>query len=250
MTSKILLVDSSSNFRLIVKNKFNAYDCDFIEADNGRKGLAFAINKKPDLVILDVNLPLMTGDEMLRNLKSKKEFRNIPVIMITAESEQSKVLEFAKLGLQGYFVKPLRGDELIKKVEDLLDLQPRKSFTPTRNISDTYFTVKGDILFFKIPENVTKRLREDLEDHLHPKIVEVTNTGILKFILDLSKVKLLNIHLIKLTITTINKCRQSNRRFRIVADQNLGNELNQFEEISNISFDHSIEAAMAALGSA
>ncbi len=249
MTPKILIADSSNNFRLVLKNRFNAYDCEFIEADNGKTGLALAVSKRPDLIILDVDMPVMTGGEMLRKLKSREEFKDIPVIIVSAESEQSKVLEYAKLGVQGYFVKPLRGDELMKRVKKLLSLPPRKAYEPTSDAFDAYFSVEGDILFLKIPDNVTKRFTEELEGNLHSKLIEVTNTGILKFVLDLSQVSLINIHLIKLTVATIKKCQKSHRRFRVVADPNLGKELSAFSELANISFAPSIKEAMTALGS-
>ena len=248
MTHKILMADHSSSFRSIIKNSLETYDCEFFEADNGKNGLSLTVSKRPDLVILDVNMPIMDGDEMLHTLKSRPDLKDIPVIMVTTESEQSKVIEYAKLGIKGYFVKPLKADELIKKVEEIIELQPKKEAPPVKDNSGKYFFLKGDVLLMKIPAKVTKRLSEELEKYLQVKIKEMANAGMLKFILDLRDVTLVNIHLLKITIATVNRCNAARRRFRIVGDAYIDEKFKDINEMSDVEVDVSIEDAMNALG--
>ncbi len=250
MTHKILMADHSSSFRSIIKENLNDYDCDFFEADNGKAGLSLTVSKRPDLIILDVNMPIMDGEEMLHMLKSRPDLKDIPVIMVTTESEQSKVIEFAKLGIKGYFVKPLKAEELINKAKEIIELQPKKEAPPVKDNSGKYFSLKGDILLMKIPAKVTKRLEEELEKYLQIKIKEMANAGMLKFILDLRDVTLVDIYLLKITIATVNRCKAARRRFRIVGDAIIDEKFHDINEMSGVDVDLSIEDAMNALGSA
>jgi response regulator RpfG family c-di-GMP phosphodiesterase len=263
MLPDILLIDESHAFRSMLKNVFRSYHCEVIEADNGRKGLVLAAERKPDLIILDADMPVMNGVEVLRKLKGSQLLKNIPVMVVTSKAEQSKVIEFAKLGISGYFVKPLKEEDLIDRVRNFLALQPSepepskeqltdRAVDPTSTveaeIAAKCFVSQNDMQFIDVPGRITKRLREKIEAHLHPKLIEMTNSGMRKLILNLSQVSIINIDLIKLTVATAKKCRQSNCLFRVVAAPDLGNELAQFSELSTITIDSSVEEAMTALG--
>ena len=102
MPTKILSVDDSRTIRLIVGKAFRPYDCQMCEATNGEEGLAAAAREKPDLIILDVTMPVMDGVTMLTKLKEDPDLKTIPVIMLTAESGRDNVLHIAKLGVRDY----------------------------------------------------------------------------------------------------------------------------------------------------
>ena len=98
MAYKILTVDDSKTIRMIVKKAFSPYNCELFEGENGVEGLAIANKEKPDLIILDITMPVMTGIEMLAKLKSEKDLKAIPVIMLTAESGKENVMKIVKMG--------------------------------------------------------------------------------------------------------------------------------------------------------
>ncbi len=125
MPTKILSVDDSKTIRLIVGKAFKAYDCQMCEAGNGEEGLAVAAKERPDLIILDVTMPVMDGVTMLTKLKEDPELKAIPVIMLTAESGRENVLQIAKLGVRDYLVKPFKEDQLIEKAGRIVSLQKR-----------------------------------------------------------------------------------------------------------------------------
>ena len=70
MRYKVLTVDDSKTVRIIVKKAFKPFDCEIFEAANGVEGLAVAAKENPDLILLDVTMPVMDGVEMLTKLKS------------------------------------------------------------------------------------------------------------------------------------------------------------------------------------
>jgi len=122
MQHKILTVDDSKTVRIIVKKAFKAYDCEIVEATNGVEGLA-AAKGQPNLILLDVTMPVMDGVEMLTKLKADPQTRGIPVIMLTAEGGRDNVLKIAKIGIRDYIVKPFKDDALIQKVSKVLELK-------------------------------------------------------------------------------------------------------------------------------
>ena len=125
MATKILSVDDSRTIRLIVGKAFRPYDCTVLEACNGEEGLATAAREKPDLIILDVTMPVMDGVTMLTKLKEDPALKAIPVIMLTAESGRENVLLIAKLGVRDYLVKPFKDDQLIEKAGRVIPLQKK-----------------------------------------------------------------------------------------------------------------------------
>ena len=122
---KILSVDDSKTIRLIVKRTFAPYDCMVLEASNGEEGLTVAAAEKPDLIVLDITMPIMDGITMLTKLKENPDLKSIPVIMLTAESGRENVAFIAKLGVRDYLVKPFQDAQLIEKVQRVISLQPK-----------------------------------------------------------------------------------------------------------------------------
>ena len=122
MPTKVLSVDDSRTIRMIVGKAFRPYDCQMVEACNGEEGLATAAREKPDLIILDVTMPVMDGVTMLTKLKEDETLKMIPVIMLTAESGRDNVLQIAKLGVRDYLVKPFKEDQLIEKAGKIVTL--------------------------------------------------------------------------------------------------------------------------------
>jgi two-component system cell cycle response regulator len=124
MRYKILTVDDSKTVRIIVKKAFKTFDCEILEAANGVEGLASASKENPDLILLDITMPVMDGVEMLTKLKSDPALKGIPVIMLTAEGGRDNVLKIAKIGVRDYIVKPFKEDVLVEKCGRIIDLKP------------------------------------------------------------------------------------------------------------------------------
>ncbi len=125
MVTRILTIDDSKTIRLLVARAFKPFDCQVIEAANGVEGLAVAAREKPDLIILDITMPVMDGYETLTRLKSNPELKNIPVIMLTAEAGRDNVLKIARLGVRDYLIKPFKEEQIIERAGRIVDLKTR-----------------------------------------------------------------------------------------------------------------------------
>ena len=124
MRYKVLTVDDSKTVRIIVRKAFKAFDCEILEAANGVEGLAVAAKENPDLILLDVTMPVMDGVETLTKLKADPALKAIPVVMLTAEGGRDNVLKIAKIGVRDYMVKPFKEEVLIEKCSRIIDLKP------------------------------------------------------------------------------------------------------------------------------
>lgn len=123
MKSKLLTVDDSKAVRMLVKKAFRECDVEIVEATNGVEGLSVAGKEGPDLILLDVTMPVMDGVEMLTRLKGDNKTKDIPVIMLTAEGGRDNVLKIAKLGIRDYIVKPFKEKVLLEKAGRIIDLK-------------------------------------------------------------------------------------------------------------------------------
>jgi two-component system chemotaxis response regulator CheY len=124
-TPKILFVDDSKAIRMLIAKVLRPYECTLLEASNGLQGLELAMVELPQLIILDVTMPEMTGLEALKRIRSFPPLARTPVIMLTAESKKDKVLEIINLGISAYIVKPFTEAQLLDKAGRVVALTPK-----------------------------------------------------------------------------------------------------------------------------
>jgi CheY-like chemotaxis protein/anti-anti-sigma regulatory factor len=247
MALKVLTVDDSKTIRLIVRKAFQPFNCEIVEAENGVEGLAAAAKVKPDLIILDITMPVMNGVEMLDRMKTDADLKNIPVIMLTAESGKDNVLNIVKKGVKDYMVKPFKGDDLIERVKKIVTLEPKTEEVIEEKRADKYFTQIDDIVVLTLPSKVTRPVTVEVETSLQTKIKDMTEAQLKKMILDMNGVSETNVSLIKLIITAMQQCQKASVAIRLVANPKQGEELKGFQETSQIAVVPSIDVARAAL---
>lgn len=93
------------------------------EAKNGEEALEILEDKSkfPDVILLDLNMPKMSGIEFLTIIKDSEEFRHIPIVILTTSDNQKDLLKCYKIGISGYVLKPLKYDDYVKKIEVVLN---------------------------------------------------------------------------------------------------------------------------------
>jgi len=113
---KILSIDDSKMIHRVIDKSFKPYECELFFAFNGEEGLAAAARELPNVIILDITMPIMDGFETLARLKADPTLKSIPVIMLTAEAGSENVLKIAKMGVRDYVVKPFTEEALLERV--------------------------------------------------------------------------------------------------------------------------------------
>lgn len=124
MIPKILAVDDSKTIRAIIEKMLSEYKCELIKAADGQEGLTLSKNKRPDLILLDIDMPRMNGLELLKHLRNDRELANTPVFMLTSKSSSKNVQIAVRLGVAAYIAKPFSRDKLIEKIQKVLPLEP------------------------------------------------------------------------------------------------------------------------------
>jgi len=118
--TRILLVDDEPDLVTTVEYRLRFANCDVITACNGQEGLEKATADKPDLILLDTNMPVMNGHEMLERLRADPDLKSIPVIMLTARCEPQDIAAASALGVSDYVTKPFDFTQLMDRIQTAL----------------------------------------------------------------------------------------------------------------------------------
>lgn len=122
---KVLAVDDSKGVRNLVNGVLFPFDCDVSEASNGYNALFMMEQSLPNLIILDINMPVMGGVEMLTMLKSKPKLQSIPVIMLASPTDHAVMDEIKQLGVNGILLKPFNKASLLEMIRSVLVLNEK-----------------------------------------------------------------------------------------------------------------------------
>jgi DNA-binding response OmpR family regulator len=117
---KILVVDDSKTALFMVTTILKKEPYQLLTATDGQQAVDVATAEHPDLVLMDVVMPRMTGFEACRELKRREETKSIPVILLTTRGEGENVEIGYESGCNDYVTKPVNGQELLAKVRDLV----------------------------------------------------------------------------------------------------------------------------------
>ena len=118
--AKILAVDDSASMRSMVAFTLRGAGHDVEEADNGQAAVDAARGQRFDLVLADVNMPVMDGISMVRELRAIDAYRGVPILMLTTESNPEKKMEGKAAGATGWLVKPFDPEQLLATVSRVL----------------------------------------------------------------------------------------------------------------------------------
>ncbi len=123
MALNILIVDDSPVMRAFIRKTVGLTGLDvgeYCEAQDGEHALKLLRERWMDLVLTDINMPNMNGEELVRQLESDELLRTIPVIVVSTDSSESRVQQMLALGAKGYVTKPFLPEALRDEVEKIL----------------------------------------------------------------------------------------------------------------------------------
>ncbi|HEX3032611.1 MAG TPA: response regulator transcription factor, partial [Bacillota bacterium] len=160
--TQVLVVDDESHIQELVKFNLEKEGYQVETASDGRRAVEKAAQLLPDLILLDVMLPEMSGLEVCRTLHSKDETRKIPIIMLTARSEEIDKILGLEMGADDYITKPFSPRELVARVKAMLR-RVKKENEPRKHPENR--KAYGDLLLD--PERVEAKVRGQKLDLTH-----------------------------------------------------------------------------------
>jgi two-component system, cell cycle response regulator DivK len=120
MRKRILMVEDTEDNRQIIRDLMESVGYELLEAEDGAAGVAMAVEHKPDLILMDIQLPIMDGYEACRRIKANPDLRHIPIIAVTSYALSGDETKTRDAGCDSYVAKPFSPRQLLAKINELL----------------------------------------------------------------------------------------------------------------------------------
>ena len=120
MSKRILIIEDQDDNRAIMRDFLIGAGFEIIEAVNGEDGVKLAQSERPDLILMDIQLPIMDGYEATRRIKEIVELKSIPIIAVTSYALSGDEVKTREAGCNGYVAKPFSPRQLLAKVREFL----------------------------------------------------------------------------------------------------------------------------------
>jgi DNA-binding response OmpR family regulator len=125
MRNKILLVEDSKTIQQMYRNKLTFEQFQVLTADNGMEAIKILSQEKPDIILLDLMMPVMDGYKVLQVVKTDPKLSNIPVLVFSAKGQPEEVEKALNLGAAGYIVKATtKPNEVVERIRKVLSQKP------------------------------------------------------------------------------------------------------------------------------
>ncbi len=119
--TNILVVEDDQDIRFLLSETVSDLGYDVLEAADGGTGLRRAIEEHPDVILLDVMMPVMDGFQVLAKLKEHAETHPMPVIMVSARGQEQDIMRAMRGGAWGFVIKPWNQDDLESKINNAVE---------------------------------------------------------------------------------------------------------------------------------
>ncbi len=120
MSKVIMTVDDSTSVRQMVSFTLQQAEFDVVEAEDGVDALNKLKSEKVDMVITDLNMPNMDGISLIKELRVLPEYKFVPIVLLTTESDGDKKKQGKEAGATGWIIKPFKPDQLINVIKKVL----------------------------------------------------------------------------------------------------------------------------------
>jgi len=120
MTKRILIIEDQEDNRAIMRDLLTVAGFELIEAVNGEEGVKLAQSERPDLILMDIQLPLIDGYEATRQIRAIGDLKSVPIIAVTSYALSGDEAKTREAGCNGYVAKPFSPRQLLAKVREFL----------------------------------------------------------------------------------------------------------------------------------
>ncbi|MFW5701470.1 MAG: PAS domain S-box protein [Bacteroidota bacterium] len=188
--AKILLVDDVSLNRNLVKGYLQGSRLTIIEAENGQEAISLAKQNQPELVLLDLKMPVMDGYAAMKILRQDNQTMSIPIVALTASTLRKNPEDFIEMGFDGYLIKPVSKKELIEQIAEFLPVKDENSKHELSYHKDMELTKSSETIEDYVERVSCEDLRnlyESLLREVKPLWQKARNTAIIDDIKEFSK---------------------------------------------------------------
>jgi signal transduction histidine kinase/ligand-binding sensor domain-containing protein/DNA-binding response OmpR family regulator len=171
----VLIVEDDEDVRIFIKDSLGNH-FHYLEAENGKEGLKIAMETIPDMIITDIMMPVMDGNEMTRIIKANQSTSHIPVILLTAKTGQENKIDGLQTGADEYLTKPFDKRELRVRIENLIKLRRKLQ----SKFKSEKFIVSDDIeanSYYGKETSFIQRLIKVIEEHLSEEEFSIEDFG-------------------------------------------------------------------------
>lgn len=120
MSKTVLVVDDSASMRGLISHTLTQAGFTVIEGSNGQEGLERLAGKRVEIIITDLNMPVMDGIQFITQLRAKREYKFTPVLMLTTESQDTKKQAAKVAGATGWITKPFNPEQMLQTIAKVL----------------------------------------------------------------------------------------------------------------------------------
>jgi len=120
MQKRILVIEDTEDNRQIIRDLLTSVGYELIEATDGAEGVAIAHSQRPDLILMDIQLPVIDGYEATRRIRAIPELAKVPIIAVTSYALSGDEAKTRAAGCDGYVAKPFSPRQLLAKVREFL----------------------------------------------------------------------------------------------------------------------------------
>ena len=120
MSQRVLIVEDQEDNRAILRDLLSNAGYELIEATNGEEGVALAQSERPDLILMDIQLPVLDGYEATRRIKGNASLKSIPIIAVTSYALSGDEAKAQEAGCDAYVAKPFSPRQLLAKIREYL----------------------------------------------------------------------------------------------------------------------------------
>jgi two-component system cell cycle response regulator DivK len=120
MKKRILVIEDTEDNRQIIRDLLTNFDYELVEAVDGAEGVAMAQSHRPDLILMDIQLPVIDGYEATRRIRAIPELAKVPIIAVTSYALSGDEAKTREAGCDGYVAKPFSPRQLLAKIREFL----------------------------------------------------------------------------------------------------------------------------------
>lgn len=161
---KVLLVDDVKLFIAMEKSLLNRQNLQIFTANSGPEAIAIHKKEQVDLILLDLNMPGMNGDEVCRIIRSDGSLKSVSIIMVTTSSKKEDIEICMNAGANDYITKPINATELLNKVGKYLDIQHRQNLRVLSRIEVKAQKGNREFLSYAVNISISGMLLESADD--------------------------------------------------------------------------------------